>query len=108
MTAKEQVKFEKNIIIKNEREKIEEETTINDYLEKSKIFEELLKNEKKLEEKNIDEIKDILKTVEEFNNIHSDLVKEEMEKDIEFIKTIFEQLKPKLFQRIRILNFNKK
>jgi hypothetical protein len=94
--------------MKNEIEKIEETDNINKYLEKAKIFEELVKDEKKLEEKNIDDIKEILKDIEDFNNIQRDLVNEEMKNDIEYIKTIFEKLRPLLVQRMRILSFNKK
>ena len=108
LSAKEQIKFEKNLIMKNEIEKIEETDNINKYLEKAKIFEELVKDEKKLEEKNIDDIKEILKDIEDFNNIQRDLVNEEMKNDIEYIKTIFEKLRPLLVQRMRILSFNKK
>ena len=108
LSAKEQIKFEKNLIMKNEIEKIEETDNINKYLEKAKIFEELVKDEKKLEEKNIDDIKEILKDIEDFNNIQRDLVNEEMKNDIEYIKTMFEKLRPLLVQRMRILSFNKK
>ena len=94
--------------MKNEIEKIEETDNINKYLEKAKIFEELVKDEKKLEEKNIDDIKEILKDIEDFNNIQRDLVNEEMKNDIEYIKTIFGKLRPLLVQRMRILSFNKK
>jgi hypothetical protein len=93
---------------KNELEKNEVLDNINKYLEKAKIFEELVNDEKKLEEKNIDDIKEILKNVEEFNNIQLDLVNDEMKNDIEYIKTIFEKLRPLLVQRMRILSFNKK
>ena len=108
LSAKEQLKFDKSLLIKNEHEKNEVLDNINKYLEKAKIFEELVKDEKKLEEKNIDDIKEILKNVEEFNNIQLDLVNDEMKNDIEYIKTIFEKLRPLLVQRMRILSFNKK
>jgi hypothetical protein len=108
LSAKERLKFERNLMEKNELEKNEVLDNINKYLEKAKIFEELVNDEKKLEEKNIDDIKEILKNVEEFNNIQLDLVNEEMKNDIEYIKTIFEKLRPLLVQRMRILSFNKK
>jgi hypothetical protein len=108
LSAKEQIKFEKSLIMRNEIEKIEESNNINNYVEKAKIFEEFLNDEKKLEEKNIDDIKQILTNIEEFNNIQKNLLNEEMQNDIEYIKNIFEKLRPLLVQRMRILNFNKK
>jgi ribosomal protein L11 methylase PrmA len=108
LSAKEKIKFKKSLIMRNEIEKIEESNNINNYVEKAKIFEEFLNDEKKLEEKNIDDIKQILTNIEEFNNIQKNLLNEEMQNDIEYIKNKFEKLRPLLVQRMRILNFNKK
>lgn len=104
LTPKEEVEFEKKIIIEKDNQQNEIINHINDTYEKYLEYQKYIDDESIFDKMSLNEIKEILATVEKKENwdAYSSIEEEGINNKISFIKKLEETITPMLYSKIRI------